>query len=181
MRISRKKTKAVPKKFYFFNEGITASEVFVLDYEGQNLGAMKTAEAIRLAREQEMDLVLINPKSDPPVAKILNFGQYQYQQEKEARLKKAHQRITKTKCLRLSLRIGAHDLEIRKNKAVEFLNEGDKVKIEMILKGRERQQVPLAIEMIKKNIETINAEVPVRFDQNIEKQGNSVSAIIAKA
>ena len=133
MRISHKKHKPEPKKIFFHNEGIAAPEVLVLAYDGHNLGVLKTAEAVRLAREAEMDLVLINPKTVPPVAKITDFGQFKYQQEKEDRIRQAHAHVTEVKGIRLSLRIGAHDLEIRKNQAIKFLNEGDKVREDMIV------------------------------------------------
>jgi translation initiation factor IF-3 len=182
MRISRKRRKPdIIEKKYFFNEKIIAPEVRVLDSEDNNLGIMKTGEAIRKAQEQEMDLVEINPKANPPVCKIMNFGQFQYQQEKAARIKKAHQKEIKIKCVRLSIRIGAHDLEIRKRQALEFLNNGDKVKIETILKGREMAQGHLATESLKKFVSEINAEVPIKHDQEIERQGRSVTAIIFKS
>lgn len=181
MRISRRRHKEEPKKIFFYNEGIIAPSVFVLGSENESLGVLNTAEAIRKAREEGLDLVLINPKSDPPVTRIMDFGQFQYQQEKEARLRKAHQHVTKVKCVRLSLRIGAHDMEIRKDQAVEFLNSGDKVKVEVVLKGREMQQGPLGMEMVKKFTASVNELSPLRFDQNVERQGNIISAIIAKA
>lgn len=182
MRISRKKRpKKEPKKHFFYNEGIKTPTVLVLGNRGENLGVMNTGEAIRLAREQELDLVEINPKSTPPVAKIMNFGQYQYQQEKAERLKKAHQHVTKIKGVRLSLRIGRHDLEIRKNRALKFLNDGHKVKMEIILRGRENQQGPLAIEILKKAIHDIDAVQPIKFDQEVERQRNVISAIIFKS
>ena len=181
MRISRRRRKEEPKKKYFYNEGIQATEVLVLDAENTNLGIMNTGEAIRLAREQELDLVEINPKANPPVAKIVYFGQFQYSQEKSERLRKAHTHVTKVKCLRISLNIGAHDLEIKRIQASRFLAEGDKVKIEVILRGREIQQKQMAQDMIKKFNSDLNSEHTTRFDQPIEIQGKVVSAIIAKA
>ena len=181
MRISHKRKKEEPKKKYFFNESILAPEVLVLGNDGASIGVMKTGEAIRLAREQELDLVEINPKSTPPVARIMNFGQYQYQQEKESRLRKAHQHVTKVKCVRLSLRIGANDMKIRKEQAVRFLEVGDMVKAYIVLRGREMQQVPLAIDLLKRFLAEITADCALRYDQAIEKQGNLVTAIIAKA
>ncbi|MFA5061974.1 MAG: translation initiation factor IF-3 [Patescibacteria group bacterium] len=180
MRISHKKHKPEPKKIFFHNEGISAPEVLVLDNAGGNLGVMKTAEAVRIAREQELDLVLINPKTEPPVARLIDFGQFRYQQEKEERLKVAHAHVTEVKGVRLSLRIGAHDLEIRKNQSIKFLNEGDKVKIEIILRGREMQQKPMARTVVDNFIKDVNSTLPVRLDQEIEVQFNKVTAIIAK-
>ncbi len=180
MRISHKRKKEEPKKTYLYNERIVAQTVFVLGQDGSALGVMKTNDAIRQAREEGLDLVEINPKAEPPVAKILNFGQFLYQQEKEARLRKAHQHVTKVKGVRLSLRICAHDTETRKTQAKEFLNNGDKVKVEIILKGREIQRWHMAMDIVRKFITDLNTEMPTRFDQNVERQGNVVSAIIAK-
>jgi len=181
MRISHRKKKVEPKKIFFFNEGVSAPQVLVLDSEGKNMGVMKTGEAIRLARNQGMDLVEINPKITPPVAKIMDYGQFRYRLEKEERLKKAHQHVTEIKGVRLSLRIGAHDLEIRKSQSLKFLDGGDKVKVEIILRGREMQQSYMARGIIQKFIDEINALQPVRVDQTIEKQGNKITAIIAKS
>jgi translation initiation factor IF-3 len=180
MRISHKKHKPEPKRTYFFNLGITVPEVMVLDTDGSNLGVMPPAKGMTLAKEQELDLVLINPKSSPPVAKIMDFGQFKYQQEKEERLKQAHAHVTEVKCVRLSLRISPHDMEIRQNQTIQFLNNGDKVKAEIILKGREIQQKPMAASVIEKFVSNVNASLPVRKDQDIEFQMNKVSAIIAK-
>lgn len=152
----------------------------VLGSDGANLGVMKPSEGISLAKEQELDLVLINPKSNPPVAKIMDFGQFKYQQEKEERLKQAHAHVTEVKGIRLSLRISPHDMEIRQNQTIQFLNDGDKVKAEIILKGREMQQKPMAAAVIEKFISNVNALLPVRKDQEVEFQFNKVTAIIAK-
>lgn len=182
MRISRRSKKEQPQKInYRFNEGIETPRILVLDNTGQNLGIMSTAEAIRLAREQELDLVEINPKTNPPVAKIIDFGQFRYQKEKELRLKKAHQHVVEIKGVRLSLRIGKHDLEIRKTQALKFLNNGDKIKVEIMLRGREMQQSKTAFEIIKNFFAELNTVERIRWEQETEKQGNKVTAIMAKA
>ncbi|KKW08262.1 MAG: Translation initiation factor IF-3 [Candidatus Kaiserbacteria bacterium GW2011_GWA2_49_19] len=181
MRITHRHKKEEPKKAYRFNLGIVSPEVLVLDKTGANLGVMKTSAALALAQEQGIDLVEINPKSTPPVAKIIDFGQFRYTQEKEARIAKAHQHVVEIKGVRLSLRIGAHDLEIRKTQAMKFLNDGNKVKVEIILRGRENQQAGMAFEMIKKFVEDVNRAMPVRSEQAPEKQANKVTTIIAKS
>lgn len=181
MRITHRRKKPQPKKIYFYNEGITAPEVLVLGADNANIGVKPTAEAVRLARAQGLDLVQINPKTAPPVAKIIDYGQFRYQQEKEARLAKAHQHVVEIKGVRLSLRIGKHDLEIRKNQTLKFLNDGNKVKIEIILRGREFQYLPRAFELIKNFIAEVQPLVPVRVEQPVEKSANKVTAIIAKS
>lgn len=180
MRISRKKRPEEPKKIFFYNEGIVAPRVLALDENGENLGILPTAQAIRMARERELDLVEINPKADPPVAKIMNFGQFRYSQEKEARIRRAHQHVVETKCVRLSLRIGAHDLEIRKNQAIKFFEQGDKVKVEIILRGREMRLGQMAMEVIDKFVESINAVLPVRREEEIERQANKLAVTLMR-
>ena len=180
MRISHRKKKEEPKKAYAINEGITAPELLVLSKDGQNHGVMSTGKALLLAREQGLDLVEINPITNPPVAKIIDFGQFRYNQEKEARLQKAHQHVVELKGVRLSLRIGDHDLEIRKNQALKFLNDGNKAKIEIMLRGREMQQWGRAMEMLKQFVKGVGEVIPVRWEQEVERQGNKVTAIIAK-
>jgi translation initiation factor IF-3 len=180
MRISHKRKKEEPKKQYLFNESITFDRVFTLDSNGSALGVLNTADAIRQAREQELDLVIINPKAEPPIAKIMDFGQFRYSQEKEQRLRKAHQHVVDTKVVRMSLRIGKHDMDIRKTQTLKFLNEGDKVKIEIVLRGRENQQGALAFDLIKNFISDVNTEIATRFEQASERQGNKITAIIVK-
>lgn len=180
MRISRRPKKEQPKITYHYNEGINSPQLMVIDGDGGNLGILATGEAIRKAREQGLDLVEINPKSEPPVAKIMDFGQFRYQKEKELRLRKAHQHVVDIKGIRLSLKIGAHDLEIRRGQTLKFLDNGDKVRIEMMLRGREQQQTALAFDLIKKFVTEINNQVEIRWEQEIEKQGNKITAIITK-
>ncbi len=180
MRISRRPKKEQEKIAYLYNEGISNPQIMVIDHDGTNLGVLSTGEAIRKAREQNFDLVEINPKSNPPVAKIMDFGQFRYQKEKEMRLRKAHQHVVDIKGIRISLRIGAHDLEIRKNQTLKFLDVGDKVRIEMMLRGREQQQTALAFDMIRKFVTEINNQVQIRWEQEVEKQGNKITAIITK-
>jgi translation initiation factor IF-3 len=148
---------------------------------GANLGVMSAAEAIRKAREQELDVVEINPKTDPPVVKIMDYGQFRYQKEKEMRLQKAHQHIVDIKGIRMSLRIGKHDFDIRKNQALKFLNEGDKVRIELSLRGRENQQAALGFEVVRNFVKEVNEQVAIRWEQDVEKQGPKITTIIAKA
>jgi len=180
MRISRKKKKFVPKRQYLYNEKITVTEVMILGEEGENLGVMNTADGIRVAKEKELDLVIINPKSTPQVAKIMDYGQFKYIKEKEDRKKKANTHITDTKGIRLSLRIGPHDIEIRRKQAMKFLDNGDKVKIEIILRGRENKQKDMAKDVIQAFIDNINETTPVRIEQAIESQGNKITSLIAK-
>lgn len=181
MRISRKRR---PQKLlipqFRVNTQITNLEVRVIDNEGKNVGVMTTADAIALAVTREADLVEINPKADPPVTQIVQFTHFKYQKEKEARKQKANAHVSEVKGIRLSVRISEHDTETRLSQAQKFLDRGDKVKIEIILRGREHGRPDLAFDMIKKFIAQIEAKFPIRVDQETTKQANKVTAVIAK-
>lgn len=181
MRISRKKRPQKPLiPLFRKNEQIRVPEVRVLDKAGGNIGVMQTMKAIEFAREQEMDLVEINPKADPPVAKIIEFTHFKYQKEKEARKQKSKQHTSELKGIRLSIRIGDHDLGIRQMQAERFLDRGDKVKVEVILRGRENAHPQMAFEVIATFYQRLAKERTVHYEQPIAKQGNKVTAIITK-
>ncbi len=181
MRISRKKRKPSPIIPRFnLNERIQAPELRVIDSDDTNLGVMPKEKALELAREQEVDLVEINPKANPPVAKITDFKHFKYQKEKEVRKQRTKSKVSDLKGVRLSIRIGQHDKDVRKAQAEKFLNRGDKVKIEIILRGRERAKTHIANEVIQDFVVSIKENMSLRYDQEITRQGNKVTAIIAK-
>jgi len=180
MRISRRRKKARPQIRYFANERIRAPQVRVISDEGE-LGIMPTAEAIRKAQEQEMDLVQINPKGDPPVCRIMDFGHFKYQKEKEERVKKARAHATEVKGVRLSMRIGKHDIEVRKKQALKFLGRGDKLKIELIMRGREKAHRDLGKQIVTKFIASINEDMPIKTDQAIAQQGHKLFTVVMRA
>ncbi len=181
MRISRKRKKTKPLiPRYDLNNRIQAEELRILDIEGNNLGIMSKQEALKKAEEQEMDLVEINPTSNPPVAKIIDFKHFKYQKEKEARKTRIKSKVSELKGVRLSVRIGQHDLDVRRAQAEKFLSRGDKVRIEIILRGRERAKTHIANQVISGFVDRIKEDTNVRYDQEVTRQGNKVTAIIAK-
>lgn len=181
MRISRKKR---PDKLliphYQLNDRIRVPEIRVIDDEDNNIGVMTTKDALNLAREREMDLVEINPKANPPVCKIVDFSHFKYQKEKEARKMKAQAHETETKGIRLSIRISDHDLSVRQDQAEKFLDRGDKVKTEVILRGRENGKPELAFQVLEKFNAKIREKMELRTEQEPTKQGNKITSIIAK-
>lgn len=181
MRISRKKRPDKPLiPLYRKNQDITSPQIRVIDDEGKNIGVLPIAEALQMAQDREMDLIEINPKADPPVAQILEYTHFKYQKEKEARKQKVNTHTSEMKGIRLSPRIGDHDLEIRRDQAEKFLERGDKVKAEIILRGREGAKPELAFGVIKRFFEMLNMKFPVRYEQDPLRQGNKVIAVIAK-
>ena len=149
----------------------------VIDNEGHQLGVMPTAKALALAEESGFDLVEVFPKSRPSVCRIMDYGQFQYQQSRKSQ--KTNVKKVETKGVRISFKIGQHDLEMRKNQAVKFLSKGDKVKVEMILRGREKKYHQDALQKVKEFIETIKTEQPINIEQEPKKQGGQISAIIS--
>lgn len=120
--------------------------MLVIDEKGENLGEMDTREAVALARSRELDLVEVSPKANPPVCRITDFGKFQYQKSKQERQSKAGQKKTLLKEVRFGFRTDTHDLEFKQNNAEKFLQKGNKVKIDVVLKGREKAHRNIARE-----------------------------------
>lgn len=177
LRVKRKKIHQKSKKFFRVNERIRVPQVMVIDENDQALGVIATFKALALAKEKELDLVEINPKTHPPVCKILDFGQFQYQQSRKAQQQKAYTKKVEIKGIRISYKIGKHDLEFRRVQALKFLAKGDKVRIETILRGRERQYTKQAMEKINDFIKSLGHEITI--EQVVKKQGNQLSTLIA--
>lgn len=133
------------------------------------------------ARTAELDLVVIQAKIDPPVARIIDFGKYKYEQDKEQQRQKAKQKSVEIKGVRLSARISEHDMGVRKEQAKRFLDQGDKVKVEIIMRGREKAHAHLAEDNIRQFIMMLQTDVPLKIEQPIQRQGGQLTAIVAKA
>ncbi len=137
---------------------------------------MKIEEALALAREREVDLVEISPQARPPVVKLLNYDKYRYQQEKAAQdARKKVKKIT-VKGIRLSVRIGEHDLNFKSKQASGFIAEGNKVKLDVVMRGREQAHPELAFELIKKFQELITT--PFVKETGPSRMGGTVSIIM---
>jgi len=176
--------KARPKideKAFKANEQIHAPEVFVIDENGENIGVMPIAEAIAKARETDLDLVEVNPKANPPVAKIVNLGQVKYEREKKLHRQKVQQKKVDVKSLRLSFRIGQNDLDIRVAQAVKFLKNDDKVKVELMLRGRERQHFDRARELMLEFANSLKntKDLNIFEEQPLTRQPSGFSIILA--
>ncbi len=183
MRISRHRRNfqvRVEEPRYRTNEQITSPDVRVIDETGANIGVLSTIEAIATARERGLDLVEISPKAEPPVVKFINFTQFKYEKQKEARVQRAHAKKVEVKGVRLSVRIGAHDLEVRRKQALDFLIDGHKVQLEIVLRGRERQHSDLAEKVMRGFFESLKTEVGVKIEQPFSKQGGRLTMLIAR-
>jgi len=166
---------------YYANDRIRSPEVRVIDENEQMLGVMTLEKALALAAQKELDLVEVSPLAVPPVCKILDNGQFKYQKEKEARRQKAQSKEVEIKVIRLSVRIGAHDMEVRQNQAAKFLDRGDKVKIDLPMRGREKAHKDVAQEVINLFVTGLKKTYQLRTEQEITYQAGRFSTILAKA
>ena len=118
------------------NNQIRANELRVIDDKNQNIGVLSIKEALELAQNRGLDLIEISPNANPPVAKIMNFGKYQYETSKKLKKAKAGAKPTETKSVQIKIGTGDHDLELKAKNASKWLKEGHRIKIELFLAGR---------------------------------------------
>ena len=131
------------------NEQIRVREVRLIDDEGNQKGIVPTLEALKMAKERELDLVEVAPTANPPVCKILDFGKYRFEQEKKLRDSKKNQKVLKIKEIRMQPKIGSGDLDTKAKHVQEFLDAGDKVKVTIRFRGRELAHTELGYDVLK--------------------------------
>jgi translation initiation factor IF-3 len=143
---------------YRINQYIRISPIQVVDETGKSLGVMETSEALTIAQEKGLDLIEIAPTVKPPVCKIMDYGKFKYQREKGERKRSKKQQESELKAIRIGFTTGKHDLERHAKKIKEFLDDGDKVRIDMRLRGRERAHKDVALQKFNEFLALIPAE-----------------------
>ena len=151
----RYKKRSLPQELV--NERIRFPRVLVIDTEGKNLGEMNTNRAKELAFDKGLDLICIKEPKDGsiPITKIQDYGKFKYEKSKKVKEAKRNQQIVENKEIRLTVNIGTHDMGTKAKKAIEFLDEGNRVKISLKFKGREMQHKQIGQETIMKFFEMI--------------------------
>ena len=149
----------------------------MIDDEGQQLGIMPPYEAIRKAREKNLDLVEISPTAQPPVCRIMDYGKYLYQQEKKEREAKKHQKTITVKEVKFRINVDDHDYETKKNHVLRFLDEGNKVKATIFFRGREMTRTGLGRQILERLIKDVEGAAIVEFRPR--QEGNTLHAILA--
>lgn len=139
------------------NEQIRVREVRLIDDQGEQKGIVPTIEALRMARDLDLDLVEVSPNANPPVCKILNFGKYKFEQEKKLRDSKKNQKVLKLKEIRMQPKIGSGDLDTKAKHVQEFLNEGDKVKVTIRFRGRELAHTELGYDVLQEVLKRLTS------------------------
>jgi translation initiation factor IF-3 len=143
------------------------------------LGIVGLTEALRLSRERNLDLIQVTEKVIPPVCKIGDYGKYLYWQEKKQKEMK-RQKGGQIKGIRLSFGISLHDMEIRAKQSEKFLNQGNKVLIEMVLRGREKALAQVAKGKVSQFLEILNKAIPIKAETDLKKGPRGFTMIISK-
>lgn len=167
------------KSFIRVNDRIRAREIRVIDENGVQLGILPPYEALRIARERGLDLVEVSPNAVPPVCRIQDYGRYLYEKEKSERAARKKQKVITVKEVKFSVTVDEHDYQTKKNQAVRFLNEGDKVKASLRFRGRQMAHRELGYNIINRLIQDIGEAGVVEFMPRME--GTILHAILAPA
>ena len=159
------------------NEEIHIREVRVTSAEGEQLGIMLTRDALRMAEEQHLDLVEVAPKAKPPVCRIMDFGKFRYEQQKREKEAKKKQKIVTIKEVKLRPNIEQHDFNVKLKNALRFLEEGNKVKVTIMFRGRELSHPELGREVLDRVSEQLKELVSIERDAKLE--GKNMTMILA--
>tara|TARA_Y100000817_G_scaffold187402_1_gene146452 strand:+ start:56 stop:589 length:534 start_codon:yes stop_codon:yes gene_type:complete len=156
------------KPFHRINSQIKNEEVRVLMDDGEQLGVMKTIEAIDLAKNRKMDLVEIAASNNPPVCKIIDYGKFKYQEQKKKNEAKKKQKTIETKEIKIRPGTGEHDYQVKIKNAQKFLKGGNRVKFSLRYKGREMEHSNLGIDMLKRVKSDLEELIRVEMEPKIE-------------
>jgi len=180
MKKSRRKPSAptIEIKALRKNQEIRVPEVRFIDPERGLNEVMKIADALKLAEEEELDLVEVSPLANPPVVKLINYDSYRYQQKKLMIKQKQSIKKTEIKGMRLSPRIDDNDLNTKVKQGLKFLEKGHKIKLDILLRGREAQHGEQATEVIQAYIDKIQENININVEQAPKRLGRLVTAII---
>ena len=176
MNLSSLRKGGANTKNYILNEKIRSKEVRLIDHEGKQIGVVPIEEARKLAEEKGLDLLVVSADAAPPVCRIVDFGQYRYEQQKKDKQSKKGNRTGTVKELKMSPKISAHDYQVRLTSAKKFLQKGLKVKLTVFFRGREITHPELGKEVINKFLEDIK-EIGVP-ESGIATQGKIFGVLI---
>ncbi|MDH5681619.1 MAG: translation initiation factor IF-3 [Spirochaetota bacterium] len=159
------------------NKQIRVPEIRLIDDEGNQLGVVKTDEALKMAEEKELDLVEISPQASPPVCKVLDYGKYKFDQKKRIKEAKKKQARVQLKEIKMRPKIDSHDYDYKKKHIEEFLAKGDKVKITLQFRGREMAHIDLGEAILAKLKEELKDSVTIEREPKLE--GRQMIMIVA--
>ena len=159
------------------NEEIRIREVRVTDENGESLGIMQTKDALKLAEERHLDLVEVAPKARPPVCKLMDFGKYRYEQQKRDKEARKKQKVVTIKEVKLRPNIEQHDFEVKLKNAQRFIEEGNKVKVTIMFRGRELSHPELGNQVLDKIAKALGDTVSIERAAKLE--GKNMTMILS--
>lgn len=160
------------------NERIRSTEVRLIDENGENHGVVPTSKALQMADDAGLDLVLISPNQAPPVAKILDYGKYKYELAKRAKEAKKKQHVVEIKEVKVRYKIDVHDYEVRLKSVRKFIAQGNKVKIVVMLRGREMQHSNLAFDLLNRFIADLEND-SIQIEKKPQLEGRNVTLYLS--
>ena len=160
------------------NRNIRAKEVRLIDDEGNNHGVVATSKALLMAEDRGLDLIIVSPNQEPPVAKILDYGKYKYEIEKRAKESKKKQHTVEIKEIKVRYKIDVHDYNVKINAIKKFISAGNKVKLVVMLRGREMQHNHLAYDLANRFLADLEGE-KINVEKKPSMDGRNVVTILA--
>ena len=173
---NQRRGKGIPRE-YRTNQRIRVPEVLVIDEQGEQLGTMPTLQAIQLAQERGLDLVEVAPAAQPPVCRLLDYGKFRYIQTKKEREGRKTQKVNLLREVRFRPRIGEHDMAAKRRIVKKLLDEGSKVKLTVMFRGREITHQDLGVELLRRTAEAFKDEAKLEKAPTME--GRRLSIVIA--
>lgn len=167
----------ISKQEVLINNQIRAKEIRVIDVDGTQLGVMGVKDAMEIAEQKGVDLIEISPNAEPPVCKIMDYGKYKFELAKKEKEAKKKQKTVTTKEIRMSVNIDKHDIEIKAKKAVEFIEDKNKVKVAVVFQGREMAYMDLGKNVLDQFVEAVGDVAVV--DKPAMQEGRSMMMILA--
>ncbi|HEY4531947.1 MAG TPA: translation initiation factor IF-3 [Kurthia sp.] len=161
----------------YVNEGIRARELRVIDHNGDQLGVKTRNDALQLAERANLDLVLVAPQAKPPVARVMDYGKFKFEQQKKDREVRKNQKIIALKEVRLSPTIDEHDFQTKLRNAIKFLEKGDKVKASIRFKGRAITHKEIGQRVLDRFAEACSEVATV--EQRAKMEGRSMFLLLA--
>lgn len=149
----------------------------VTSASGEQLGIMSTRDALRMAEEQHLDLVEVAPKAKPPVCRIMDFGKYRYEQQKREKEAKKKQKVISIKEVKLRPNIEQHDFDVKLKNAIRFVEDGNKVKVTIMFRGRELSHPEIGKEVLARVAEKLGDSVSI--ERNAKLEGKNMTMIVA--
>ena len=161
------------------NGEIRDREVRVISASGEQLGIMSALEALRLAEEEDLDLVKISPNAVPPVCKIMNYGKFKFEQTKREKENRKNQKVVELKEIYLSMTIDVGDMNVKAKKTLEILADGNKVKVSIRMRGRQQAHAQMGVDVMKRFFDMLGGKAVM--DKAPKTEGRNIFMILSPA